>query len=521
MKLRGFLKIYQAGCELVQALEAAEKTGKYVGDLPTLKREIQTLKDFLKPYREIYLIVGDSIEHYLFHHCGVQFTAEDSDEEIAKKMLVFVASDTFVAIRKNAASACSQYLPFSEHYRKDIQGLSPSLMSFEAFQNELIKCVQIFSQCSLLGRELVKESAQMADSAIFEMASQVFKCSADYADVLQSGLAHSEKTIHFASTAMLPGYDKQRKDLKEQIQNLRLELQKARDELALLDDKYQLAEKMMTTKQETEQNQLFALWKTSSPINTAQAHFPKETQGMAELAQDINRVTTKWQTQDCLIKDTQDKLKGLTDKSNSIKNAMTKMSPAMLAALKTLNQSQANAASLLFQKYTLLPVRITPHTDQIITGESKILTDEDRPPQTMVTPKSPKSSGRLFEKIRGRSATHKNIVLTRQSPPTSPRGTGTSSASSSSESLRPETRGDDNTDDSAALRLKFFTATNRPARTVSAPPKREVSSSVLKGDEKVLPEKKGTADIAGSPTIKQRIERLNAAGGITFSPQSK
>lgn len=511
-KLQGFIAIYQAGHELVKAMEHSPNAAEYNDDINLLKR-------CLKPYKEIYAIVGDDVSKYLLAN-SVEFTPEDSDAEIAKKMLIFASSDAFFAIRKSAAVACSQYSKLNDLYLKHVGDFSTTLMSFERFQPKLIKCVQIFSQFALLGRELVKEGDKTAESDIFALVSMIFKDIADYANILQTGQSHSDKTITFASTAMIPGFDAQRRKAEVQLDILRQQLKAAEDQLAPLQSKHDHAEKMMASQNEAEQNQLLAAWKEMWPSSALGTVFPSDTESMAKLVQELDVLETFFQKQTSLVKTKQEEIKRALDNLKSIDSAMEKFDFETLAALRKVNEMQIKAATELKQLYDLSPVRVIENSDRIVTGEANFLTEDDKPVVEVQTPKSPKATGSLMDLFRGRSSSGKDMVLTRQSPPASPRGDASAAASSSSSTeelppVKPEPMV------APTLRLRFLTGTSRPGRSASAPPKPELTPSSPRIEVRPAPlaALATTASAPGSPSIQDRIDSLNAAGGIRFSPK--
>ncbi|KTD60751.1 hypothetical protein [Legionella shakespearei] len=508
-KLQGFIAIYQAGYELVKAMENSPDAAERIDDIHLLKR-------CLKPYQEIYAIVGDDVHKYLLAN-GVQFTPEDSDAEIAKKMLIFASSDAFFAIRKSAAVACSQYSKLNDLYLKHVGDFSTTLMSFERFQSKLIKCVQIFSQFALLGRELVKETGGKAHNDTFVLVSTIFKDLADYANILQSGQSHSDKTVTFASTAMIPGFDTKRRKTEAQLDVLKQELKILEEQLK---EKQDHAEKLMASQAIIEQSQLLDTWNTLWPASALGAVFPKDTESMAKMVQALESAFAQ---QNTLIKAKQDEIKRTLDTLKTIASAMEKFDPSTLAALRKVNEIQVDAATHLMRQYNLHPVSIMENPDNIITAKANFLTEYDKPVVEVQTPKSPKTSGSLMDLFRGRSSTGRDMVLTRNSPPTSPRGeasASTSSSSSSSTEDLPVVKSEPAI--APTLRLKFFVGTSRPSRSASAPPKPEAAPSSPRIEVRAAPPAAtGTASTPGSPSIKERIDSLNAAGGIKFSPRPR
>jgi hypothetical protein len=508
-KLQGFIAIYQAGHELVKAMENSPNAEERIDDIHLLKR-------CLKPYQEIYAIVGDDVNKYLVAN-GVQFTPEDTEAEIAKRMLIFASSDAFFAIRKSAAVACSQYSKLNDLYLHHVVDFPKTLMSFERFQPKLIKCVQIFSQFALLGRELVKETNGTEYNDIFLLVSKIFKDLADYANILQSGQSHSDKTLTFASTAMIPGFDAQKRKTYAQLDVLKQELKTLEEALAILQSKHDHAEKMLACQNETEQNQLLVAWKEMWPSSTLGTVFLNDTESMAKLVQELDALETAFQKQSSLVKAKQDEIKRALDTLKTIDSAMEKFDKSTLDALRGVNEIQVVAATQLMRQYSLDPVRIIDNRDNIITGQANFLTEEDKPVvEEQTTPKSPKTSGSLLDLFRGRSATGRDMVFTRNSPPASPRGEAPT-ASSSTEDLPPVKT--EILVSKATLKLKLFDTT-RPSRSASAPPKPEAAPSSPRIEVRPAPlAAAGTASAPGSPSIQDRINSLNAAGGIKFSPR--
>lgn len=550
VKLKSFIGLYQGLVELLNELEASAKAkaalAKHIEDLEEpgkledvspkkkakLEKKLQASKDYtddikalkrlLKPFQEVYLTVGDSVEQYLLD-THVEFKEDDSEAELAKKLIIFISTDSFFAIRKSAAMGCSYYSTLNELYHNLIVDF-PNLMSFGRFQTKLYSCVQIFSQGAMLGAALVKDRGQSEANDCFEMANTVFKILADYSNTLKLGQDYSNKTIEHASIALIPGFDAKRIKDQERLAVLKGELKSEGIDFDVLKAQHDIAQEMMETQDRIKQNELLAAWKASNPMSTMGDEFPTESGSMAKLAQEIDAVVTVFQ-ENKAVKE----IKRLIDSIESIKVALTKLNPEIADALAKVNDTQLAVKAMLDNKYHLSAIPITLHEDKIITGDVSFLTKEDKPTEEIQGPKSPKSTS-FMSLLRGRSSSKApELVRTLTLPaaaPLSPRAESLSSSSSSSssseEDLNRLSANVAEVDAPLSPRLKFFPPVENRVRAASAPskpqminqgsPKDACSASPRKGS-------KGNIDMPDSPSVRERIASINANGGLKFDPR--
>lgn len=226
-KLEGFVAVYKKIRNIIEELRfKSTENEAFTG-------YIESLQKYMEPYRQIYLLVGNDVTSYLESEIGMHFLSEDDQDMIAKKLLMLVSSSTFFSIREFAIIACNQYLQLSELYQEITIALKKDNTEFANLQNNMIKCVQIFSQFALLGDQLAKETENNPSTEIKQVSTlvaEIGKITAFYANQAkkydeakeaQDDKMSFEKTLGFAAAPMIAMLLKKHNEFLQRLDTLK------------------------------------------------------------------------------------------------------------------------------------------------------------------------------------------------------------------------------------------------------------------------------------------------------------
>lgn len=463
-KIQGLVDVYKAVSDLIKTLECE----LHPAGPPS--NTINELKKLIRPYEKIYLLVGDNEDEYV-KELGLNFTEEDNVKEIVKKLAHFVSHPIFYQTRNAAAAACGSYVTLSKLYRSIMEKFNcfELINTFEASQ---IKCVQLFSQFSLLGEKLKDEvdnvENQEADklTAVAHSISSIWTLGLEYADLLRSNVDNSDKSIDYVANNVIPELDANKKKYREQILELEDELNRIK-----LVKAFEVREKLLANNNVLDQSSI-SEWIQAYPDSQLKSNDFNFLKDNVILLREFQRLETDLENNKELINEKSAQLHQLKITHKQLEDSCRKFDPKIINCLTNLNKEQDKFREYVKNNYDFKTNKLKSKDEYIpsVLGISQpepiILT----PPVDIQSPKSKKL------KLRAFSLTTKAVKQQKQEK-------------------FPKSESNDIVESSTRRQSFFSVVVKKGSKSQSAPSSPQTPKS----------------------NIQRKIEELEACGGIKFT----
>lgn len=501
-KLEGLSRIYGSGLDLIRAIELANPV------LPQADVLISSIKTYLAPFEEIRALVGDNVSNFLSNELGVNLEHITSAEQMAQNVLKLIANNYFITIRKAAALAGSQFAEFSGLYQKITAMLKWPSNAFNIFQADQIKCVQIFSQFAMLGDKLKKDVSTLYEPShelnqVSVLFAELCSLAASYADFTQK---RSDKSLAHVAPSLVPVFEAKKEKFEQQLIDLTAERVLLDQQLAILNPNRELCTLLIQATDTDEQEKLFQRWKTEyAHSNLTDDKYPQTPKEIAELTQELSCFELNYQRISIDLEQIIAQQHNLTVQLKQIQDALSRLDFA-----GRLERMQA-AIMAKAEQNGLKPITVMKKTLPVSTFVSvQALFPEDS-----LSPPPKSSSPSLFKRFR--AATSSTPKLTR----TFSESSHTSADDLISSPRSPKDDGQSKSEKLNSLGNSSSDISSVPSSSSSSP----ISSKKIKSDTVKSPRLFNDNDLSSSltvttlvsPTIKDRINSLNAQGGIHFS----